>query len=58
MNFISNFIGSKAKLGFGKTTYYENINVMKRTHFTPEEGYGFIQIYNQENFIFNIKIKF
>lgn len=55
---ISDFIQSKAKLGFGKKSFYENKNILKRIMFSPEEGYGFILFNNQEPCIFEVSIWF
>ena len=31
MHIISNFIESKARLGFGKRSFYDKANILKRT---------------------------
>ena len=47
VHILSDYIESKAKLGFGKKSFYDNANILKRCLFSPEEGYGFVLINNQ-----------
>ena len=58
VHFLSDFIEGKAKLGLGKTSLYDGRNIMKRVQFSPDEGYGFILVSNQENTIFDLTIRF
>lgn len=58
VHILSDFIESKAKLGFGKKSFYDNANILKRVLFSPEEGYGFVLINNQENILFDVSITF
>lgn len=58
VHWLSDFIESKARLGFGKKSFYDNNNILKRVQFSPEEGYGFILVNNQENVIFDLMIRF
>lgn len=58
VHILSDFIESKAKLGFGKKSFYDNANILKRMLFSHEEGFGFVLINNQENAIFNLTIRF
>ena len=55
---LSDFIDSKAKLGFGKKSFYDNNNILKRVLFSVEEGYGFVLVNNQEHIIFRLTIQF
>jgi len=47
IHILSDFIESKARLGLGKKSFYDDRNIMKRVLFSPDEGYGFILVSNQ-----------
>lgn len=36
IHMLSDFIESKAKLGFGKKSFYDNANILKRVQFSPD----------------------
>ena len=58
IHLLSDFIENKAKLGFGKKSYFDNKNTLQRVHFSPEEGYGFVLINNQENLLLQTTLRF